>query len=734
LVADPRLLRERGSRYDCLMIRRAGLAGLPVLLAVALWAAVVSPAAAQQQPERLVTYAARECAAYTDITANRARNNIQESLRDLGADTLYTAGQPIGPAKELAGQPSCRPIANWRFTLGTGYQTRAVDGPWGSLSKVLNPYATSIVTQPQVPLLDTQGRPTGAQLAGAVTVPLTDDQARRAATSSSLWVQGGTPTDPVLDQVFPGEYGFGALRCAIDNLNGDNVEWIAYPSGATHVFCYAYYVRPPPDAGTIVVRKVVDAPGGTAAQTFTFEGNISYTEDHTFSLTASPGSPASMEFIRGAGGEPWSITERETPGWTLTGLTCDSATGASTSTTSVATRRASVTLGAGDTVTCTYTNTLVPPKAGLVLSKVTLGGTGAFRFAVAGEGRTVRQVIRTAEPGVPTAAPRLDLDPGDYTVTERLPAPRPDGRWVRVRAVCNGRLVAVQRPVELTLTAGSGSACEFTNRFVPSGSITIEKVTYGDVGTAGFVIRPVSGPARSYEQQATTTTEGVPVRATGDATNRLRLGTYDITETGPPPTAQGRWTQESVVCDGVPVPAAQGRARVRLTRAQPDPVCTFVNRWVASPGPPPDPTPPDPDTESLEPADGPFADLVVTKTAAPPSTRPGRPVVYTVRVTNRGPDRATDVVGVEVRPPSTRRLVIHTTKGVCRGTRPAACRLGVLEVGERVTITVRTTARAGGRVVNRVAVVSAVRDPDLRNNRAFATLRVAAVNRPPVTG
>jgi hypothetical protein len=89
---------------------------------------------------------------------------------------------------------------------------------------------------------------------------------------------------------------------------------------------------------------------------------------------------------------------------------------------------------------------------------------------------------------------------------------------------------------------------------------------------------------------------------------------------------------------------------------------------------------------------------------------------------------------VELRPPAGRTLAIRTTQGVCRGTRPAACRLGVLEVGGTATITVHTTARATGRTTNRVAVLSGVRDPDLRNNRAVATLRVAAFNRPAVTG
>ena len=105
----------------------------------------------------------------------------------------------------------------------------------------------------------------GTSIAGATTIELSSEQAKLAAKSSSLWIQGGTPTDPVLAGVpaFADQFGFGALRCAIDNLNGDNVEWIQYPAGGRHVYCYAYYVTPPPTSGTIVIRKQVsDPPAG----------------------------------------------------------------------------------------------------------------------------------------------------------------------------------------------------------------------------------------------------------------------------------------------------------------------------------------------------------------------------------------------------------------------------------------------------------------------------------------
>ena len=83
----------------------------------------------------------------------------------------------------------------------------------------------------------------------------------------------------------------------MDNLNGDNVEWISYPQGTEHVFCYAYYVRPPPTSGTIVIRKETrtDEP---ATQTFNFDGNLSFNQGGLFGLRVENGRPASETFFR----------------------------------------------------------------------------------------------------------------------------------------------------------------------------------------------------------------------------------------------------------------------------------------------------------------------------------------------------------------------------------------------------------------------------------------------------
>ena len=97
------------------------------------------------------------------------------------------------------------------------------------------------------------------------------------------------------------------MRCATDNLNGDNVEWISYPPDGTHVFCFAYYVTPAPTSGTIMVVKEVELPDGYGAQKFRFTGNISY-ENNEFFLTASNGSPA-QPVLRSRVGPRWSFRE-----------------------------------------------------------------------------------------------------------------------------------------------------------------------------------------------------------------------------------------------------------------------------------------------------------------------------------------------------------------------------------------------------------------------------------------
>src|SRR3954468_4914817 len=339
------------------------------LLAVLGWAA---PARAQQPPDPngagtnyFLTIAARTCADYKDISANTARNNIQESLRDLGPDTLYEAGELVNPVDEQAMQPTCEPLSGFRFTLGEGISPTKVTGSWGSLSVVSAPFATDIVTEDSVPDRNGVGfiRTDGSTLQGATTIELTEAE-KTKAMANSLVLQGGTTTDPVLNGSYPQTYAFGALRCSDDNVNGDNVEYARYAS-LRHIYCFAYYVVPPPTAGTIVITKHVSSPAG-ADQTFNFTGNVSYTPGHDFQLEVVNGADASKTFFRAAStlNDPatfWTVAETVPPGWRLTSVTCTTVHGSTVTRDAGRPEQVAIGLIAGDVVHCTYTDALVPP-------------------------------------------------------------------------------------------------------------------------------------------------------------------------------------------------------------------------------------------------------------------------------------------------------------------------------------------------------------------------------------
>jgi hypothetical protein len=494
-----------------------------------------------------LTIAARQCSSYKDIRANLARNNIQESLQDLGVDTPYKSGQSITPAIEDSSQPKCTPLAGWKFTLGTGLAGTAVKGYWGSLSIIsgalsaLDPVTHGRVATPttvaSVPDRAANGVVVPASsIAGAVTVELTNKQAADAGSGNKLSIQGGTVADPALasDPVLAGGYAFGALRCSIDNLNGDNVEWVRFPS-VKHVYCYAYYVTPPPTSGTIVVRKKVSSPANATA-TFGFQGNVSYTTTHDFSLVVNKSSVPAQTFYRAAtraGDPPWTFTETGSVGYVLTGIDCTA--NGSTVTTNRATATVRIdNLVAGDTVDCTFTNELKPQGGTLQISKVTLGGVATVPFEIerAGGGVTKTTTATTRTPGVEADAQPgpIALDPGTYEITETLPA-ADDGIWSPVLVNCNSRpLIGRRGPTIVTIAPSTGVACKFTNRFIPDGSIAISKTSRGGSGTTGFFVTSNTEPVRQYVQSAAAREEET-VAATGDATTRLPLGRYLIQET-----------------------------------------------------------------------------------------------------------------------------------------------------------------------------------------------------------
>lgn len=713
------------------IIRAAG----PLLALLALgWALGPAPAEASSGSGLLVTFVARMCPSYTDINANRARNDIQESLRDLGPDTPYQDGEMMSPTVEQDTQPNCTPLPGWTFTLGSGYISRAVSGPWGSLSIVTGAFAPAITTLPSTPLLDDRGLPTGQTIAGAATIELSAAQASLAVRPNSLWAQGGTPADPILDQRFPGKYAFGALRCALDNLNGDNVEWIGFPSGVRHVFCFAYYVVPPPSSGTIIVRKQVQAPAGTT-ESFPFQGNLSFNAGGRFDLDAGTGQAGEETFYRAEtrpGDPPWEVQELVPPNWTLSGLQCTSSNGTSTTSTDDAAAEASITLAAADTVTCTFTDRLIPPNGGLLIRKISYGATGRFAFGVApaagGGGVSTAATTKEAGVAVDVESGPLSLAPGVHAVSETAPATR-GGRWALTAVQCDGHDLPPQQPIPVPVASGVGTVCTFTNTFTPLGSLTVAKITEGGVATTGFVISPSAGAPLELHQSATTTRAGVPAVAVGEPARGLELGGYRIQETTPQPAGNGHWELTAVRCGGQYLPFADGAAEVDLSEARPSTRCTFVNTHRR--------TPPTEPSEPLTPTVDPEADLTITKHALSSHIALGQSAEFRLTVSNSGPGDAREVaVGDQPSDPST-LVAARTSAGTCRRTLPLVCLLGPIAPSHSESVTVVLRPLHSGTFTNRAIVGEATVERTLAHSVATAHLLVvptATRQQPAFTG
>ena len=207
---------------------------------------------------------------------------------------------------------------------------------------------------------------------------------------------------------------------------------------------------------------------------------------------------------------------QETPeaGWTLTNIVCSPNGADITIGTGVAgtfaqgatagfdpgdtTVRAVIT--AGDTPTCTYTNTA---DATLAIHKTTLGGDGTFDFDGVGAGVPADLDITTASGAGSYAGNPITFGPGQFDVkivTETVPA-----GWMLTNIVCTGdpshvigRIVnnafvnggadgfdAGDTSILVTIDPGENVDCTFTNTQLVS--LIIEKTVINDDGGTAVV-------------------------------------------------------------------------------------------------------------------------------------------------------------------------------------------------------------------------------------------------------
>jgi uncharacterized repeat protein (TIGR01451 family) len=120
----------------------------------------------------------------------------------------------------------------------------------------------------------------------------------------------------------------------------------------------------------------------------------------------------------------------------------------------------------------------------------------------------------------------------------------------------------------------------------------------------------------------------------------------------------------------------------------------------------------------------PTADLSVTKTDSPDPVTVGKPLTYTVTVTNNGPNDATAVTMSDTLPSGVTFVSATPSQGSCSGTSTISCSLGTLAKGASTAVTLVVTPTVAGTLSNTARVSATESDPDPDNNTATAVTTV----------
>jgi hypothetical protein len=302
------------------------------------------------------------------------------------------------------------------------------------------------------------------------------------------------------------------------------------------------------DPTLTLVKQVQNLSGGTALPT-----DWILTATGPTTVTGRTGEAAVTDAIVPIGGFQLSEAGGD-PGYAASAWSC---TGSATPVTAGGV----VTVGLDENVTCTITNTDQP--ATLTLQKVVDG-------AAAGSGRVPADWTLTATPvniagqatvsgnGDPASGGGVNavtVKAGDYDLSESGPTGFTPGTWV-----CQGGVVTQAR---VSVPVHGNVICQITNQAV-SPRLTLVKVV--DNGTT-----PATGVATDWTLSAAGPT---PISgATGSATVTnvaVQVGTYTLTESGPPGYTAGAWSCVGGSAAGNQITLAEGQTAT----------CTIVNTAV----------------------------------------------------------------------------------------------------------------------------------------------------------
>ena len=410
--------------------------------------------------------------------------------------------------------------------------------------------------------------PPGTIIVKKVTIPsgapgsftFTGDAAGTISDGQSITVFGLKPGQYTSTENDPTSAGFDLSSVSCNDTNstgnvGTRTATFNLEAGETVTCTFTNVQR-----GHILVDKVTDPSGDSTS----FEFDPSYSSTNFF-LTDGATPDDSGTLTPGT----YSVAEVNIPaGWDLTGTTCSDGSPVS-----------AIDLSAGETVTCTFTNT---KRGHIIVDKVTnpSGDPQSFNFDAGGGSYADFSLTDAAAPNDQT------LVPGTYSVSETVPS-----GWSQTSATCSdGSLISA-----IELGAGETITCTFTN--TKRGHIIVDKITNPSGDPQSFDFDAGGGTYADFSLTDAATPN--------DQT--LVPGTYSVSETVP-----SGWDQTSASCsDGSPINAIVLSAGETIT-------CTFTNTKrghiivdkVTNPSG-------DPQSFNFDAGGGSYADFSLTDAAAP---------------------------------------------------------------------------------------------------------------------
>lgn len=321
------------------------------------------------------------------------------------------------------------------------------------------------------------------------------------------------------------------------------------------------------------------------------------------------------------------------------------------------------------------------PAARATISKVSVGGIGAFAFA--GTNGIEAQTLITTVAGTPVSGTpqRLTTVGAVTTITEGAPS----AGYVLSGIVCTGLPGGTATPNLVTRTvtlnaaataAGANITCIFTNTLAPV--LRLQKaLPNGRLAAADQFALTIAGPGGP----ATVTTTGGGGTATGVATLNLATAgsAYSLSEVAAGGTNLANYTSTYSCANalaGGQAPSGSGASFAVMPVVGDDLTCTFSN------------------------AAAPSADLAVVKTSSAPSVSSGGTLSYTLTVTNNGPSAANGAV-VRDMPGAGLDCTTPGPTATCSATGGAACGGATVPVASLLGATGVTipTLPVGGQVV-----------------------------------